>query len=57
MHINNNEQSENEEDKDLTLNLKFTDQAAAIVIQKEVRRYLGNLGFYEARKVNLNGES
>lgn len=57
MHINNNEQSENEEDKDLTLNLKFTDQAAAIVIQKEVRRYLGNLGFYEARKFNLNGES
>lgn len=33
----------------MTLKFQMTDQAAAIVIQKEIRRYLGNLGFYEAR--------
>jgi hypothetical protein len=33
----------------MTFNLKFTDQAAAVIIQREVRKYLGTLGFYEAR--------
>jgi len=29
----------------------MTDSTAAKVIQKEVRKYLSNLGFYEARQV------
>lgn len=37
----------------MILNLKFSDQAAAVIIQKEVRKFLGGLGFYEAR---LQGE-
>lgn len=37
----------------MTLKFRMSDQAAAVVIQKEVRKYLGNLGFYEAR---INGE-
>jgi len=31
------------------MNLKFSDSAAAVIIQKEVRKYLGSLGFYEAK--------
>lgn len=33
----------------VTINLKLTEKAAATVIQKEVRKYLGSMGFYEAR--------
>ena len=36
-------------DEEMTLNLRFSEGAAATVIQKEVRKYLGNLGFYQAR--------
>jgi len=35
-------------DEEMTLNLHFSQGAAASVIQKEVRKYLGNLGFYQA---------
>lgn len=31
------------------LDIKLSDDTAATIIQKEVRRYLANLGFYEAR--------
>ena len=34
------------------MNLKFSDSAAAVIIQKEVRKYLGSLGFYEAKLEN-----
>lgn len=42
--------------KNMTLQVKFSDQAAAVIIQKEVRKYLGNLGFYEAREKGVKGE-
>jgi hypothetical protein len=34
----------------------MSDQAAATVIQKEVRKFLNNLGFYEARPRNEKHE-
>lgn len=34
------------------MNLRFSEKAAATVIQKEVRKYLGSMGFYEARLKN-----
>lgn len=34
------------------MNLKFSDSAAAVIIQKEVRKYLSTLGFYEAKLQN-----
>ena len=34
---------------EITINLRLTEKAAATVIQKEVRKYLGSMGFYEAR--------
>jgi hypothetical protein len=40
---------------DVTMNLKFSDQAAAVVIQKEVRKFLGGLGFYEAKIKDADG--
>lgn len=30
----------------------MTDSTAAKIIQKEVRKYLDNLGFYEARQID-----
>ena len=33
----------------MTLEVRLSDHSAAKIIQKEVRRFLGSLGFYEAR--------
>lgn len=35
----------------MTLQFRMTEQAAAVVIQREIRKYLGGTGFYEAAKV------
>ena len=36
------------DDQGMTLQFRMSDQAAAVIIQREVRKYLGGIGFYEA---------
>ena len=33
----------------MTLDIKLSDDTAAVIIQKEVRKFLSNLGFYQAQ--------
>lgn len=49
VNISESDMDLQERNENITMNLKFSDQAAASIIQKEVRKYLGHLGFYEAR--------